>query len=276
MGRAERGSRPAAVCRCPQLYLQRDQPAGRPAAGADRRAHAARRARGELLVPAPPRRLRVDPRARRGPARRRHGLRRGLRRRRARAAGASVVGVDANPEAHEHARAALHARRTCASSATSSRRSPSPATRSSFLQTIEHVQDPGEVLEHFKRCSRAAAAWSYVSTPNLLTLAPEGAEKSEQPVARQGVPRRGVPRAVRGALRPRRDATACSTRRKLRAHELAIRSAAGTTSTSALGLTKPLLRLVHAGDRGERLRARAGATRRARRRALDFLAVCRP
>ena len=40
-----------------------NQPAGRAAAGADRRADAARRPGGELLVPAPPRRLRVDRRA---------------------------------------------------------------------------------------------------------------------------------------------------------------------------------------------------------------------
>src|SRR5262249_28154413 len=36
----------------------------RPPAGADRRAHAPRRARGELLVPPPPRRLRLDRAAR--------------------------------------------------------------------------------------------------------------------------------------------------------------------------------------------------------------------
>ncbi len=41
---------------------------------------------------------------------------------------ASVVGVDANPEAHEHARRATGAR-TCASSATSSKPSPSRPTQ---------------------------------------------------------------------------------------------------------------------------------------------------
>ena len=74
-----------------------------------------------------------------------------------------------------------------------------------FLQTIEHVPDPGAVLEHFSSQLRPGGV-AYVSTPNVLTLAPEGAEKSGQPVARQGVPRRGVPRALRGALRPRRAA----------------------------------------------------------------------
>ena len=62
----------------PRIFQQRSA-RRRAAARADRRAHAAGRSRGELLVPAPPRRLRVDRRARRRTARRRHGLRRGLR-----------------------------------------------------------------------------------------------------------------------------------------------------------------------------------------------------
>ena len=46
-----------------------------------------------------------------------------------------------------------------------------------FLQTIEHVEDPGPVLRAFQ----AMATTVYVSTPNVLTLAPEGAEKSGNP-----------------------------------------------------------------------------------------------
>ena len=49
-----------------------------------------------------------------------------------------------------------------------------------FLQTIEHVQDPGAILEHFKSML-APGGVAYVSTPNLLTLAPAGAEKSDNP-----------------------------------------------------------------------------------------------
>ena len=48
----------------PDLFLQRDLPPGVPAARARRRAHAARHPRGELLVPPPPGRLRVDRAAR--------------------------------------------------------------------------------------------------------------------------------------------------------------------------------------------------------------------
>ena len=78
---------------------------GRPAAAAHGRADAARRPGGELLVPPPPRGLRVDRRARARAARGRPRVRGGLRLGRARAhAPRSVVGVDANPEAFEHAR----------------------------------------------------------------------------------------------------------------------------------------------------------------------------
>jgi len=91
----------------------------------------------------------------------------------------SVVGVDANPEAHEHARlrytqANLRFARDLVE------RFAEPCDAVVFLQTIEHVRDPGAILEHFKSMlGREGVA--YVSTPNLLTLAPEGAEKSENP-----------------------------------------------------------------------------------------------
>ena len=62
----------------PALPAARSAP-GRPAPPAHRGAHAPRRAGGELLVPAPPRRLRVDRLAGRRPARGRPRLRRGLR-----------------------------------------------------------------------------------------------------------------------------------------------------------------------------------------------------
>ena len=52
-----------------------------------------------------------------------------------------------------------------------------PADAVSFLQTIEHVHDPGAVLENFKR----SAPLAYVSTPNVKTLAPKGEERSGNP-----------------------------------------------------------------------------------------------
>jgi SAM-dependent methyltransferase len=89
---------------------------------------------------------------------------------------AEVVGVDANPDAHEHARLRyrrgnLRFERTLVESFDERR------DAIVFLQTIEHIEDPGALLAHFS----ALAPVSYVSTPNRLTLAPEGAEKSENP-----------------------------------------------------------------------------------------------
>ena len=61
---------------------------------------------------------------------------------------ASVVGVDANPEAHEHAR--LRYQRENLRFARELVESFSePCDAVVFLQTIEHLKDPGAVLEHF-------------------------------------------------------------------------------------------------------------------------------
>ena len=60
-----------------------------------------------------------------------------------------MVGVDANPEAHEHARLRymrpnLRFERDLVESFAE------PCDAVVFLQTIEHVQDAGAILEHFK------------------------------------------------------------------------------------------------------------------------------
>src|SRR5436190_15813303 len=87
-----------------------------------------------------------------------------------------VVGVDANPEAHEHARLRyqrpnLRFERTLVESF------DEPCDAITFLQTIEHIHEPGALLAHFAELASVA----YVSTPNRLTLAPPGAEKSDNP-----------------------------------------------------------------------------------------------
>ena len=112
---------------------------------------------------------------------------------------ARVTGVDANPEAHAHAAAKYTApgvrfERDLIDHYTE------PCDAVVFLQTIEHVQDPAAVLRHFK----AMAGVAFVSTPNLLTLAPEGAEKSDNPWHVKEYRARGVPRAVRVGVRPGR------------------------------------------------------------------------
>jgi len=92
---------------------------------------------------------------------------------------ASVVGVDANPEAHEHARL-RYVRQNLRFERDLVETFREECDAVVFLQTIEHVQNPGEILEHFKSMLAPGGA-AYISTPNLLTLAPPGAEKSENP-----------------------------------------------------------------------------------------------
>jgi len=92
---------------------------------------------------------------------------------------ARVTGVDANPEAFEHARlryrrANLTFKRDIVETYTQ------PCDALVFLQTIEHLHDPKAALEHFRSLLRAGGV-AYISTPNVLTLAPKGAERSGNP-----------------------------------------------------------------------------------------------
>lgn len=89
---------------------------------------------------------------------------------------ADVVGVDANPEAHAHA-AARYRRPNLRFERGLVEDVAGPRDAIVFLQTIEHIHDPGALLDRIA----AAAPIAYVSTPNRLTLAPEGAEKSDNP-----------------------------------------------------------------------------------------------
>jgi SAM-dependent methyltransferase len=92
---------------------------------------------------------------------------------------AGVIGVDANPEAHDHAR--LRYRRPNLSFERGLIETfDAPCDAIVFLQTIEHVQDPGAVLARFRDLVGPNGV-VFVSTPNLLTLAPPGAEKSDNP-----------------------------------------------------------------------------------------------
>jgi SAM-dependent methyltransferase len=89
---------------------------------------------------------------------------------------AEVIGVDANPEAHEHARLRytapnLRFERGLVESF------DTPVDAIVFLQTIEHVEEPAVLARRFAEL----APISYISTPNRLTLAPPGAPKSDNP-----------------------------------------------------------------------------------------------
>src|SRR5918999_1685766 len=134
-------------------------------------------------------------------------------------AAARVTGVDANPEAHEHARlkysqpGVRFVRELVDGYA-------EPCHAVVFLQTIEHVEDPGAVLDHFRWLLRSGGA-AYVSTPNVLTLAPPGAERSDNPwhlrEYRAEVFRELCSRAFDDV-----ELLGLFHARKLRAHELAI------------------------------------------------------
>jgi 2-polyprenyl-3-methyl-5-hydroxy-6-metoxy-1,4-benzoquinol methylase len=89
---------------------------------------------------------------------------------------ATVVAVDANPEAHEHARL-RYRRPNLRFERDLVDRFAEPCDDVVFLQTIEHVVEPGAVLDHFRSLGQVA----YISTPNVLTLAPKGAERSGNP-----------------------------------------------------------------------------------------------
>ncbi|HWB70181.1 MAG TPA: class I SAM-dependent methyltransferase [Solirubrobacterales bacterium] len=179
---------------------------------------------------------------------------------------ASVVGVDANPEAHEHARLRyvrpnLRFERDLVESFAE------PCDAVVFLQTIEHVQDAGAILEHFKS-TLAPGGTAYVSTPNLLTLAPAGAEKSDNPWHVREY-RAGEFRELCEAHFPRVEMLGLFHARKLRAHEIAIRCGWDSVH-KRLGLTKrfydrftPAIASSDFSLRPANLDA-----------ALDFLAVC--
>jgi SAM-dependent methyltransferase len=90
---------------------------------------------------------------------------------------ASVVGIEPNPVAYEHARVrypSVAFRRDIAEAFVE------PCDAVVFLQTIEHVADPDVVLDRIRSQLRNGGV-AYVSTPNVLTLAPAGAERSDNP-----------------------------------------------------------------------------------------------
>jgi SAM-dependent methyltransferase len=179
---------------------------------------------------------------------------------------ASVVGVDANPEAHEHAKA-RYTRPGLRFERNMIQLFAQDADAVVFLQTIEHVPEPGELLEHFKRISDIA----YISTPNVLTLAPPGAERSGNPWHVHEY-RADEFRALLQRHFAHVDIVGLFHARKLRLHELAIRHARWDDVHQKLGLTKrfydrfiPAISVRDFALRGDDLD-----------RALDFVAVCRP
>jgi SAM-dependent methyltransferase len=181
----------------------------------------------------------------------------------------SVVGVDANPEAFEHARL-KYSGPTLRFERTMIELWDGDADCVVFLQTIEHVQDPDAVLARIRELiGRDGVA--YVSTPNVLTLAPAGEERS------------GNPWHVR-EYRAEEFRALCERHfgsvellglfhaRKLRAHQVAIERLGWDSVHAALRITKPFYGRFTPAISERDFALRSGGLDR----ALDFLAVLRP
>ncbi len=184
---------------------------------------------------------------------------------------ASVVGVDANPEAHEHAR--LRYRRENLRFARDLVETFSePADAVVFLQTIEHLQDPGAVLAHFKSLVGEGGV-AFVSTPNVLTLAPKGAERSDNPWHVHEYRSGEFEELCRGTF-AKVEMYGLFHARKLRVHGLALKLGWDAVHLR-LGLTKPFYDwftpAIAASDFVLRSAAEADLDK-----ALDFIALCRP
>jgi 2-polyprenyl-3-methyl-5-hydroxy-6-metoxy-1,4-benzoquinol methylase len=175
-----------------------------------------------------------------------------------------VTGVDANPDAYEHARV-KYSRPGVRFARDLIETYVQPCDAVVFLQTIEHVKEPQRVLAHFK----AMADVVYVSTPNLLTLAPPGADKSDNPWHLREYRAREF-RELCASVFDRVELYGLFHARKLRLHELALR-AGWDRAHQALGVTKPFYdRFTPA------ISARDFALREEPLdRALDFVAVLR-
>jgi hypothetical protein len=189
---------------------------------------------------------------------------------------ASVVGVDANPQAHEHARLRyrrlnLRFERELVDGFSES------ADAVVFLQTVEHLTDPGATLAHFRTLVDGARADThrgpvFVSTPNVLTLAPKGAQRSGNPWHVHEYRAQEFERLCGSCFSDVR-MYGLFHARKLRAHELALRLGWDSLHPR-LHLTKrfydwftPAIAVSDFVVRGAD-EARLDA-------ALDFLAVCR-
>jgi SAM-dependent methyltransferase len=178
---------------------------------------------------------------------------------------AEVVGVDANPEAFEHARL-RYRRPNLRFERALVEAFDQPCEAIVFLQTIEHVAEPDALVARFA----SLAPTSYISTPNRLTLAPEGAEKSDNPWHR----REYTAAEYRELLEPRFasvEILGLHHTGKLRLHEAALRLGWDRVH-QGLRLTKPFYdRFVPAISSSDFKLAADGDLDR----ALDFLAICR-
>jgi SAM-dependent methyltransferase len=182
---------------------------------------------------------------------------------------ATVVGVDANPDAFEHARLKYSGPKL------SFERNMIELWDGDvdcvvFLQTIEHVQEPDAVLARIRDLVGPGGV-AYVSTPNVLTLAPEGEERSGNPwhiKEYRAEEFHALCERHFGSV----ELLGLFHARKLRAHQVAIERLGWDSIHAALRITKPFYdRFTPA------ISVRDFALRWTDLdRALDFLAVLRP
>jgi 2-polyprenyl-3-methyl-5-hydroxy-6-metoxy-1,4-benzoquinol methylase len=185
----------------------------------------------------------------------------------------SVVGVDANPEAYEHARRRYvrqNLRFDRALVETYGEASSCDAVV--FLQTIEHLHDPTAGLGHMAG-TLARSGVAYISTPNILTLAPPGAVKSDNPWHLREYRASEFLSLCQGAFASV-ELLGIFHARRLRAHELALRLGWDRVHRR-LGLTAPFYDRFTPALASRDFAVRAGRPERLDK-ALDFLAVCRP
>jgi 2-polyprenyl-3-methyl-5-hydroxy-6-metoxy-1,4-benzoquinol methylase len=190
---------------------------------------------------------------------------------------ASVVGVDANPQAHEHAhlryrRANLRFERDLVDTF------PEPADAVVFLQTVEHLTDPGATLAHFRTLVADSHAGGdggtvFVSTPNVLTLAPTGAQRSGNPWHVHEYRAQEFERLCCACFSDVR-MYGLFHARKLRAHELALRLGWDAVHPR-LHLTKRFYDWFTPAIAVSDFAVRPAGEARLDS-ALDLLAVCRP
>ncbi len=181
----------------------------------------------------------------------------------------SVIGLDANPEADQHARLRyVRQNLRFERGLIETYGDPGAFDVVVCLQTIEHLQNPVGAVEHFREML-APGGVAYISTPNVLTLAPPGAPKSDNPWHIREYSPREFDDLCRRAF-DQVELLGVFHARKLRVHELAL----------ALGWDRVHRRLGITSAFYDRFTPAIGAGDFALRparldRALDFLAVCR-
>ncbi len=185
-------------------------------------------------------------------------------------AAAQVTGVDANPEAHEHARLRYRADNLCFVR-DMVQTYAEPAEAIVFLQTIEHVAQPGPLLDHLRALLPAGGA-AYISTPNVLTLAPRGAARSDNPWHVREY-RLDELRELLSAHFVEVQIVGVFHARKLRAHGLALRCGWDRVHRR-LGLTGAFYDRFLPAICSADFTLRADSDARLAR-ALDFVAICR-